>query len=102
MKQIQITFKEAQSLNFKNITIEFDDNFKLNYYRPIKTLYVVRHWFNENDYVENEFNSLKEAKIFADKKYKDYEILKYKDISFRYWEKQQIYQNGELMEEYEQ
>lgn len=102
MKLIQITFKEAQSLNFKNIIIEFDDNFKLNYYRPIKTLYVIRHWFNENDYVENEFNSLKEAKIFADKKYKDYEILKYKDISFRYWEKQQIYQNGKLMEEYEQ
>lgn len=102
MKLIQITFKEAEKIGLENTIIKFDDNFKLNYYRPIKTLYVVKHWFNENDYVENEFNSLKEAKIFADKKYKDYEILKYKDISFRYWEKQQVYENGELMEEYEQ
>jgi len=102
MKLIQITFKEAEEIGLQNVIIKFDDDLKLNYYRPIKTLYVVRHWWNENDYIENEFDDLKQAKKFADNKYKNYEILKYNDISFRYWTKQQVYKDGELMGEYEQ
>ena len=101
MKLIEITLKEASELNFKDVTIKLTED-GLNYYRPIKTLYVVRYWINENDYIENEFDSLKDAKSFALKKYKEFEILKYNDISFRYWTKQQVYEDGELMEEYEQ
>lgn len=100
MKLVQITFNEAEKLGLENVIIKFNED-GLNYYRPIKKVYVIRHWFNENDYQEREFDNLSDAKEYG-KRFKEYELLYYKDVSFRYWEKQQVYKNGELEEEYEQ
>lgn len=55
-----------------------------------KTLFVVRHWVNDNDYVDNKFDTFKTAKEFANKKYKEFEILKYCEVIHRYYEKLQI------------
>lgn len=60
-----------------------------------KTVYVVRHWLNDKDYIDDEFDILKAAIDFANKKYKEFEILRYDEVIYRYYTKLQL-------EEYEQ
>ena len=94
---IEVTFEYVKNNPLNEYQIKLDSDLKIHYYRPAKTIYVVRHWVNDSDYIENEFETLQDAKRFALKHYDVFDINKYKDVSFRYWCKQYQYENKELI-----
>lgn len=99
---IRISFKEAQYIGFENLAaIKIEDG-EITYYRNNEPVYCVRYWISDDDYAEKEFQTLKEARKYAKKYFKDYDINYYKDKTDHYWTKQWQYTDGELIGEEKQ
>ena len=93
---IRITFEEAKELGLDKVHIKLTED-GLEYYRNRVPLYVVKHWKNEDEFVETEFDRLADAEQWASHTYKDYDINVYYDKSDRYWKKQYQYMQGVLI-----
>ena len=93
---IEVPFKYVED-HPGEYKILLDENLRVHYFRPTKKVYVVRHWWNDNDYSEHEFDTLEKAKKYGLERFDTFDINVYGDVSFRYWDKQYQYTNKELI-----
>ncbi len=98
MKKVykQITFKQAQKLNYQNVTIKMTED-GLEYYIEIEPIYELWFWKNDNEEEVNYFKSSQQAHKYARiHNYSNYDIKKRLGTNLIYIKH---YEDGELTDE---